>query len=113
MNRPRPEKFTDTDAALAALARALGHPARIAILRLLASRARCICGELVDELPLSQATVSQHLRALRRAGLIRGEITGRKRCYCLDPVGVERLSLLLPEFAGRLRRSALKTKVCC
>ena len=103
----------ETDVTLAALARALGHPARITILRLLANRARCICGELVEELPLSQATVSQHLRALRRAGLIRGEIAGRNSCYCLDPVGVERLALLLPDFASRLRRAAIKTKMCC
>lgn len=63
---------------------ALGHPARIAILEELASMKSCVCGELVDVLPLAQATVSQHLKVLKKAGLIRGEISGPKTCYCID-----------------------------
>ena len=62
----------------------MGHPARIAILKLLASRQTCICGDIVDELPLSQSTVSQHLKELKDAGLIKGEIEGAKICYCID-----------------------------
>ena len=69
---------------LAELAKALAHPARIAILELLAEKQQCICGELVDELPLAQASVSRHLKALKEAGLIKGEVDGPKSCYCLD-----------------------------
>jgi ArsR family transcriptional regulator len=69
---------------LAALAKALGHPARVRILRLLLARDACVCGEIVDQLPLAQATVSQHLKVLRESGLVRGEIDGPRVCYCVD-----------------------------
>jgi ArsR family transcriptional regulator len=69
----------------AALAKALGHPARLRILEVLAATPGCICGDIVGQLPLAQATVSQHLKELKRAGLIQGEIDGPRRCYCLDP----------------------------
>lgn len=70
--------------ALADACKALSHPARLTILQMLARRGTCICGELVDALPLSQATVSQHLKVLREAGLIRGTIDGPRSCYCID-----------------------------
>jgi ArsR family transcriptional regulator len=82
-------------AELAILANALGHPARVRILRLLLSRDSCDCGELVDELPLAQATVSQHLQVLRDAGPIQGEIEGRRVCSCAKPGGLTRLAGLL------------------
>jgi len=69
---------------LARLAKALGHPARVAIIRLLLRRNTCVCGEIVDELPLAQSTVSQHLKQLKEAGLIRGEVDGPRVCYCVD-----------------------------
>lgn len=69
---------------LARLAKALGHPARVAIIRLLLRRETCVCGEIVDELPLAQSTVSQHLKQLKEAGLIRGEVDGPRVCYCVD-----------------------------
>jgi ArsR family transcriptional regulator len=72
------------DDTLAARAKALAHPARIQILRTLAARGTCVCGQIVDELPLAQATVSQHLKVLREAGLIKGESDGPRSCYCLD-----------------------------
>jgi arsenite methyltransferase len=78
------DSFEDRQARLATFAKALGHPARIAILRVLAEKNRCICGEIVDVLPLSQSTVSQHLKALKDVGLIRGEIEGPRSCYCID-----------------------------
>jgi DNA-binding transcriptional ArsR family regulator len=81
------DQFTAEDQRVAAIAKALGHPARIAILRLLAARQACICGDIVQELPLSQSTVSQHLKELKDAGLVRGEIDGPRVCYCLDPAG--------------------------
>ena len=72
------------EAELAALAKALGHPARVRILRLLLRRDACVCGEIVAELPLAQATVSQHLKVLRESGLVQGEVDGPRVCYCVD-----------------------------
>jgi ArsR family transcriptional regulator len=88
------------DRELAKLAKALGHPARVAIVRLLIERNTCVCGELVDELPLAQSTVSQHLAALQRAGLIRGEIDGPRSCYCLEPNALARLERLVVALGG-------------
>lgn len=85
---------TTDDRALAALARALGHPARVAILRRLIARGECVCGAIVDELPLAQATVSQHLKILKRAGLVRGQVDGPRVCYCAAPQAVARLATL-------------------
>ena len=75
----------ESDQCLARLFRALGHPARLGILRLLAQRSTCICGEIVDELPLAQATVSQHLKVLKEAGFITGRVEGTAVCYCIAP----------------------------
>jgi DNA-binding transcriptional ArsR family regulator len=69
---------------LAVFAKALGHPARVAILQLLLKRETCICGDIVDEINLSQSTVSQHLKELRAAGIIKGTIDGSRVCYCID-----------------------------
>lgn len=76
--------FSAQDVELSTFAKALGHPARVAILRELASRKSCICGEIVEVLPLAQATVSQHLKELKDAGLIKGSIDGVKSCYCIN-----------------------------
>ncbi len=89
------EQFTEAEQKLALVAKALGHPARVAILRLLAARQSCVCGEIVSELPLSQSTVSQHLKELKAAGLVQGEIDGPRVCYCLDPAGWARARRLL------------------
>lgn len=89
-----PESGVDDD-ELALLAKAIAHPARVRILRLLAEREACVCGELVDALPLAQSTVSQHLKILKDAGLIRGEIAPPQVCYCLEPRGLRRLKALL------------------
>jgi ArsR family transcriptional regulator len=88
----------------------LGHPARIAILRLLAQRGTCICGEIVEDLPLSQSTVSQHLKALKEVGLIRGEIEGPRTCYCLDADAFEAAARSLNALSTGIRRDAAK---CC
>lgn len=77
------------------LSKAAGHPARILILRLLARRESCICSEIVDELPLAQSTVSQHLKVLKDAGLVRGTIDGLRVCYCLEPRTLRRLKALV------------------
>ena len=85
MGLSRTEAFTPSDKRTARYAKALAHPARVAILRLLAHRDSCVCGDIVDELPLAQSTVSQHLKELKEAGLIQGTITGTNVCYCIDP----------------------------
>lgn len=82
--------FNSTDRELADMAKAMAHPARIQILRLLNDRNQCIVGDLVDVLPLSQSTVSQHLKELKRVGLIRGEIEGPRTCYCLNESVMEK-----------------------
>lgn len=78
------EYFREDATWMADIAKALSHPARVKILQILAEKNTCICGELVDMLPLSQSTVSQHLKELKRVGLIKGDIEGPKTCYCLD-----------------------------
>lgn len=79
------------DESLAAMAKAIGHPARLAILRFLAHRDTCATGDVVAQLPLAQSTVSEHLRILRDAGLIQGEFEGPRTRYCVDPVGLASL----------------------
>ncbi len=85
-------EFSEADQRTADLAKTLGHPARIAILRILAERNTCICGEIVEILPLAQSTVSQHLKELLKAGLIRGTVDGPKSCYCIDTEVVKHLA---------------------
>lgn len=80
---------------LAQLAWAVAHPARVRIVRLLISRTACVCGEIVDELPLAQSTVSQHLKILKESGLIQGEVDGPKVCYCINPGKLEELKTLI------------------
>ena len=84
MGITKTEEFTGKDNKIAKYAKALAHPARVAILQLLLKKQNCICGDIVDELPLSQSTVSQHLKELKEAGLIKGDIDGVKICYCID-----------------------------
>ncbi|MFA6457290.1 MAG: metalloregulator ArsR/SmtB family transcription factor [Bacteroidota bacterium] len=84
MGISKKEEFTSRQNKLADIAKALGHPARVAILEFLATSNTCFCGDIVEELPLSQATVSQHLAELKRVGLITGDIEGTKVCYCIN-----------------------------
>ncbi|MBL7847982.1 MAG: winged helix-turn-helix transcriptional regulator [Cyclobacteriaceae bacterium] len=84
MGLAKTEEFTLEQNELASVAKALGHPARIAILQYLIRQRSCVCGEIVDELPLSQSTVSQHLSELKKVGLIKGDIEGPRVCYCID-----------------------------
>ncbi len=76
--------YTKSELDIAKYAKAMAHPARIAIIQLLLKKESCICGDIVDELPISQSTVSQHLKELKEVGLIKGEIEGTSVCYCLD-----------------------------
>ncbi len=91
----RPIEGDEADEELASLCKALGHPARVKILRILVRKNACVCGDIVDELPLAQSTVSQHLKVLKEAGLIRGEIDGPRVCYCIEPRSIRRLKALI------------------
>ncbi len=91
----RPIEGNDADEELAALSKALAHPARVKIIRILLRRNACICGDIVDELPLAQSTVSQHLKVLKDAGLIRGDVDGPRVCYCIEPRVLRRLRALV------------------
>lgn len=85
------------DEELANLAWALAHPVRVRIVRILLQRETCICGEIVDEIPLAQSTVSQHLKILKESGIVQGEIDGPKVCYCVTPTALQRLKKLIAE----------------
>lgn len=87
--------FTEQQNRTADYAKALAHPARVAILQFLARRNACVCGDIVDELPLSQSTVSQHLKELKRIGVVRGAVEGPSVCYCIDPEGWQRMRAVL------------------
>jgi len=84
MGTAKTELFDEKQTRIAELAKALAHPARVAILMHLVSRKDCMCGDIVEELPLAQATISQHLKELKTAGLIKGRITGAKTCYFIN-----------------------------
>ncbi len=97
---------SDPHERLAAVLKALAHPARLRIISLLAARGSCICGDLVAEMPLSQATVSQHLKVLKQAGLIQGTIDGPRSCYCIDMAQMEALRGHIAELFGSI-------EACC
>lgn len=78
------QEFEQDEIKAAEIAKALSHPARVAIIKFLAEQESCICNDIVEQLPLSQSTVSQHLKELKNAGLIKGEIDGPRVCYCID-----------------------------
>ena len=95
---------------LARYAKAIAHPARIAILNLLVKTQACVCGDIVDKIPLSQSTVSQHLKALKEAGLIKGEIEGTSVCYCIDAAEWEKARTMLNKL---FEQSAMPSLKCC
>lgn len=96
-NKPdlRPAEGKEADEELALMAKALGHSARVQILRLLTHRDTCICGEIVESVDLAQSTVSQHLKVLKEAGLIQGDAEGTSTCYCINAKGLRRLKVLV------------------
>ena len=107
MARAKKDQFGNELEGLATMAKALAHPVRIEILKILAARDVCICGEIVAKLPLSQSTVSQHLKELKQAGLISGEIEGPRTCYCLNKKALRKA---MSAFSG-LFSSICKCKV--
>jgi len=103
--------FDATQKRTAELMKALSHPARIAVIELLAERETCICGDITEELPLAQSTVSQHLKALKTAGIIKGEIDGVRVCYCLDEGGVKEINELFTPLIKNLTTATEEN--CC
>lgn len=104
-------EFLQDEIMLSDFARTLGHPARIAILKTLAEREECICGEIVEVLPLAQSTVSQHLKELKNIGLIQGTLNGPKSCYCINWEKLEQYMTDFNNMANDLL--ALKPKTTC
>jgi ArsR family transcriptional regulator len=105
MTLARTEDFPDKDTQLSTWCKALAHPARIAILRTLAKRKECMCGELVFDLPLAQSTVSQHLKALKEAGLVKGEIDGPRSRYCINDRNFKKLIAYFGSFSDSISAS--------
>lgn len=110
MGATKTEHFTDKQNAIATLAKALGHPARVAIIDYLLKVDACICGDIVNELPLAQPTVSQHLKELKNAGLIKGDIEGNTICYCIDEKSFDKLQSYFANISTKLEK---KKKDCC
>jgi len=97
--------YTDQQNDIATYAKALGHPARVAILEFLLKQKSCICGDIVDELPLAQPTVSQHLKELKQAGLIKGNVDGNSICYCIDEKTLGKLMIYLNQWMSSLNKN--------
>lgn len=109
MGLTKTEVFTEEQNRLADLAKAFAHPARVAILQLLRQKKACVCGDIVEELPLAQATVSQHLKELKRIGIIQGSIDPPRVCYCINETVWEEARQLF----GAVLDSVVAQKSCC
>ena len=103
--------FTEEEQDLAAFAKALAHPARIAIMKILAEQNECICGKIVEVLPLAQSTVSQHLKELKNAGLINGTVDGPRSCYCINWKAFEKFNTEFSFLFNKLK--VQNEKACC
>lgn len=108
MGATKTEHFTEQQNKMANIAKALGHPARIAIIEYLLKVNECICGDIVNELPLAQPTVSQHLKELKNAGIIKGNIEGNSVCYCIDEKTIE----ILNSYFSKIIETVSKSKCC-
>jgi len=102
--------YSEREIRLAKYVKALAHPARISILNLLLQKKACVCGDIVDELPLSQSTVSQHLKELKEVGLIKGDIEGASVCYCINPVVWNEIGEQLGIFFDKMNE---QDSTCC
>ncbi len=110
MGASKTESFTKKQNEMADMMKALGHPARIAIIDYLLSVDACICGDIVNELPLAQPTVSQHLKELKNAGLIKGNIEGNAICYCIDEKAMQKIQTHFTNISTKL---GVKKSNCC
>ena len=107
MGATKTDHFTEEQNDLAIIAKALGHPARIAIMEYLLKVDTCICGDIVNELPLAQPTVSQHLKELKNAGLIKGSIEGTSICYCINEPGIEKIKAFFQHITDHLNKKRI------
>ncbi len=105
-------EFDEKEVELAELAKAISHPARVAILKVLAQKNECVCGEIVEVLPLAQSTVSQHLKELLNAGLIKGTIDGNKSCYCINWDTFGNFENMFSQFFTKAKSFEDKRKCC-
>ena len=110
MGLTKSEIFTDQQNQIASVAKAFGHPARVAILQYLFKTNTCICGDLVDEIGLAQPTISQHLKELKNLGLIKGNIEGTSVCYCINHENWSRIKTLISQF---LNQDLQDKEQCC
>ncbi len=110
MGATKTDHFTDKQNAIASIAKAMGHPARIAIIDYLLKNNSCICGDIVDSLPLAQPTVSQHLKELKHAGIIKGNVEGTAICYCIDEKFIQKLHTYCQTIFTKLNE---KKNNCC
>ena len=108
MGATKTDHFTEQQNSIATIAKALGHPARIAIIEYLVKVNSCITGDIVNELPLAQPTVSQHLKELKNAGLIKGSIEGNSVCYCID----EKAFAILNDYFSKIIQTVTNQKCC-
>ncbi|MEW6508265.1 MAG: metalloregulator ArsR/SmtB family transcription factor [Bacteroidota bacterium] len=109
MAKPKIEEFTPDEIYLSDVAKALSHPARLRIMKILTEMNICMCGEIVDLLPLAQATVSQHLKELKRVGLIQGDIDGPKVCYCVNPDNLTKAKTEIEKIFSQLTKKGALT----
>ena len=109
MGATKTDHFTDRQNSISKMTKALGHPARVAIVEYLTKVDDCICGDIVNELPLAQPTVSQHLKELKNAGLIKGNVEGNAICYCIDEKAIEKLQNYFSNISTKLTAK----KNCC
>lgn len=109
MGATKTDHFTGKQNSIATLIKALAHPARIAIIEYLIKVDTCICGDIVNELPLAQPTISQHLKELKNAGLIKGNVEGNSICYCINEKAIEKLQNYFGSIAAKLE----KKNNCC
>ncbi|HEX4888151.1 MAG TPA: metalloregulator ArsR/SmtB family transcription factor [Luteibaculaceae bacterium] len=110
MGITKTDSYADEQVDMALLIKAVGHPARIAILQAISKTKGCVCGDLVDQLPLSQPTVSQHLNELKKVGLIKGSVEGRSICYCLDTDKLQSIHQFIQQL---VQDAACGDDLCC
>jgi DNA-binding transcriptional ArsR family regulator len=110
MGASKTDQFTDKQNSIAILAKAIGHPARVAIIEFLLKHDSCICGDIVNELPLAQPTISQHLKELKNAGWIKGNVEGNSICYCVDEKALQKMQAYFTSVATKLEKQKSN---CC
>lgn len=110
MGASKTEEFSKSQNEIATIAKAMAHPARVAIIEYLMKVDSCICGDIVNELPLAQPTVSQHLKELKNAGIIKGSIEGTAICYCLDEKAIGKINAFFEKIVSNIQQ---KNKSCC